>query len=311
MKAYTGPNTLLKAFQLIRQALKNAAPTDGDGIEITETEAGPKIGVTTPVRGIVTQAEFDALTEAERNKGLYVISDSGEGGGSGGETQSGTVARHMVVFEESGTFNPADYGLGAGDTVNVTVVGGGEGGFGAYNGKDGLDAGEASSDTYKGKSGYGYGAGGGGGNSSSSGSSGGKGGNGGEILSTTVQLQTAEEIPITVGAAGSKGPSTTQKPTPGGASSFGAYATALGGKTAPETGTWRGGTYGSSGENHYDGSRGLGPLGGDGGRSAQYAGGGGGGGSGYLPDHSGLESGPITMVQKGSGVVIVEWFSIG
>lgn len=64
----------------------------GDGVEITETEDGPEIGLTTPVQGVVTQAEFDALPQEQRNKGLYVISDGGEGGGgsgaSGGEVYS-------------------------------------------------------------------------------------------------------------------------------------------------------------------------------------------------------------------------------
>lgn len=59
----------------------------GDGIDITETAEGPKIGVTTPVQGIVTQAEFDALPEEQQNKGFYVISDGdGDGGGGGGES---------------------------------------------------------------------------------------------------------------------------------------------------------------------------------------------------------------------------------
>ena len=67
----------------------DAAYIPGDGVEIKETEAGPEIGLTTPTRGIVTQEEFDALPEAERNKGLYVISDGGSGGGSsGGEVYS-------------------------------------------------------------------------------------------------------------------------------------------------------------------------------------------------------------------------------
>lgn len=62
--------------------------TAGDGIDITETEAGASIGVTTPVQGIVTQAEFNAMPEAERNRGLYVISDGGGGGSSAGEVYS-------------------------------------------------------------------------------------------------------------------------------------------------------------------------------------------------------------------------------
>lgn len=73
--------------------------TAGDGIEITQTEAGPKIGVTTPVRGIVTQEEFDALTEAEQNKGLYVISDSG-GSGGGGDSGTGSPALEVYSTEE-------------------------------------------------------------------------------------------------------------------------------------------------------------------------------------------------------------------
>lgn len=87
MRDYAGPNTLLKAFQLIRQAIKNASPAAGDGL----SKEGDTLSVTTPVRGIFTQAEFDALTEAQKNSGLYVISDgSGEpgGGSSAGEVYS-------------------------------------------------------------------------------------------------------------------------------------------------------------------------------------------------------------------------------
>lgn len=63
----------------------------GDGIDIAETAEGPKIGVTTPVQGIVTQAEFDALPEEQQNKGFYVISDSGGGSGGGGGESAGEV----------------------------------------------------------------------------------------------------------------------------------------------------------------------------------------------------------------------------
>ena len=52
--------------------------TAGDGV----SQAGSTISVTTPVRGVVTQAEFDALPEERRNKGLYVI--PGGSGTSGG-----------------------------------------------------------------------------------------------------------------------------------------------------------------------------------------------------------------------------------
>ena len=58
----------------------------GDGLSKT----GDTLGVTTPVRSVVTQAEFNALPEAQRNKGLYVISDGGDGSGgsSAGEVYS-------------------------------------------------------------------------------------------------------------------------------------------------------------------------------------------------------------------------------
>lgn len=56
--------------------------TAGDGL----SKEGDTLSVTTPVRGIVTHAEFDALTEAQKNSGLYVISDGGGGGGSGEES---------------------------------------------------------------------------------------------------------------------------------------------------------------------------------------------------------------------------------
>lgn len=45
----------------------------GDGLSKT----GVILGVTSPVRGVITQAEFDALPEERRNKGLYVIFDQG------------------------------------------------------------------------------------------------------------------------------------------------------------------------------------------------------------------------------------------
>lgn len=91
MKDYTGPNTLLSAFRIIRQAIKSASLSAGDGL----TKTGDTLSVTTPVRGIVTQAEFDALTEEQRNKGLYVI----PGGGTGGE--GGESAGEVYSTEET------------------------------------------------------------------------------------------------------------------------------------------------------------------------------------------------------------------
>ena len=63
----------------------------GSSLELTANArtAGGRMEVKTPVKTVLTQAEFDALPEAERNKGLYVISDgSGSGGSSGGVTNN-------------------------------------------------------------------------------------------------------------------------------------------------------------------------------------------------------------------------------
>lgn len=50
-------------------------PIDGT---LTKAEDG-KYGVSTPVQGIVSQEEYDALTDAEKSKGLYVIDDGQNG----------------------------------------------------------------------------------------------------------------------------------------------------------------------------------------------------------------------------------------
>lgn len=70
----------------------------GSSLELTANArtAGGRMEVKTPVKTVLTQAEFDALPEAERNKGLYVISDgSGPGGSSGG------VANNVYSEEET------------------------------------------------------------------------------------------------------------------------------------------------------------------------------------------------------------------
>lgn len=69
MKDYTGPNTLLSAFRIIRQAIKSASPSAGDGL----SKEGDTLSVITPTRGSLTQEEFYALPEAEQNNGLYFI----------------------------------------------------------------------------------------------------------------------------------------------------------------------------------------------------------------------------------------------
>lgn len=49
--------------------------TFGDGL----TEADGTVSVTTPVKGVLTQAEFDALSEVEKGKGVYVVDDGATG----------------------------------------------------------------------------------------------------------------------------------------------------------------------------------------------------------------------------------------
>lgn len=82
----------------------------GDGL----SKEGETLSVTTPVRSIVTQAEFDALPEAQRDKGLYVISDGGSGEGGGGpaagevysteETKVGTWIDGRPVYQRTFSF---------------------------------------------------------------------------------------------------------------------------------------------------------------------------------------------------------------
>lgn len=55
--------------------------TVGDGLTIADGVAS----VDTPVRGVLTEEEFNALPEAEQNKGMYVIPDA-DGGESPGES---------------------------------------------------------------------------------------------------------------------------------------------------------------------------------------------------------------------------------
>lgn len=167
--------------------------------------------------------------------------------------------RRMVIYQESGVFDPAEYGLKEGDIVSVTVVGGGGGGgvpcfkegsfpdgyvafIGGDAGKDGGGGGEAD-----GGGGSGYGAGGGAsgagyvdkkGGTAAGPVCGGGGGGSGFVVHAVVRLPSASPIPVPVGAPGKGGrcigsssgtPSYTTG-TSGGASSFGPYVTAGGGE---------------------------------------------------------------------------------
>lgn len=136
----------------------------------------------------------------------------------------------MQIFEQSGVFRPSDWGLKAGDMVQVVVVGGGGGGAGSAKGKGG--DGGCGGEFNGGGSGGGYGAGGGGGGMDSSGSAG-SGGGGGEIVIKTLKLESDGEIAVTIGDAGTGGAGGTgqiqRNGTNGGTSSFGTLVSALGG----------------------------------------------------------------------------------
>lgn len=164
----------------------------------------------------------------------------------------------MQIFEKSGQFNPADWGLKAGDMLQVVVVGGGGGGGAgdSYNrhnlGANGGDAGKAGNKTPSdglasapGGAGGGYGSGGGGGQGySTTGTNykrGGGGGAGGEIVTATYKLKSTGPINVVVGAAG-KGGIAGESPisaTKGGDSSFDTIVAAGGnpGKSGNEDGT--------------------------------------------------------------------------
>lgn len=78
-----------------KEYVDNTIGGNSGGIDFTTDETLSMseenvLGVTTPIQGIKTQAEFDALPEEQQNKGLYVISDgeSSGGGASAGEIYS-------------------------------------------------------------------------------------------------------------------------------------------------------------------------------------------------------------------------------
>lgn len=176
----------------------------------------------------------------------------------------------MQIFEKSGVFDPAMWGLKAGDVVQVVVVGGGNGGMKGYDA--GAEAGKGAGHG-GGGGGGGYGGGGGGGCGNSN-TKGGKGGNAGQIVFATIALPNTASIPVTIGAAGEANGGT------GGTSSFGTYATAIGG----------GGAAGGLGSS----STGESPAGG------------GGGGGGYLPGLPvwGGSGGNGSTIVTGAGVIV-------
>lgn len=78
--------------------------TAGDGLTITDGVAS----VDTPVKSVLTQTEYDALTAEEQTKGLYVISDgTSNGGGSSGDSSMPSG----IICMWSGNEPPAGWAL--------------------------------------------------------------------------------------------------------------------------------------------------------------------------------------------------------
>lgn len=88
MKEYSGPGTLAKLSGIIKTALagKQNMLTPDNTVHLNED----RIGVRTPVRGVYTQAAYDALSEEEKAVGLYILSDAG-GGAAGGNQKIPTL----------------------------------------------------------------------------------------------------------------------------------------------------------------------------------------------------------------------------
>lgn len=73
----------------------------GSGADLTFdgglTKDGNIVSVTTPVNGILTQTEYDALPEQDKNSGMYIVKEDGdESGGGGGGGSSGGVPSGFI-----------------------------------------------------------------------------------------------------------------------------------------------------------------------------------------------------------------------
>ena len=226
---------------------------------------------------------------------------------------------HMVIFQESGTFSPAEHDLESGDIVRVTAVSGGQGGSqtwggmsggnagkgGGYGGGDGTltrggEGGLGNGGTGGGGGGGGgYGGGGGGGGGASSNKNGAKGGAAGAVVHKTIKLTSLDPVPVTVGNGGN---STVNNVPPGGSSSFGSFVTASG------TGTLGGLPGAQQDGTNVDAPGGNGGLNGSpGGNGGGGSPSGGGGGGGYVIPNSALHTTTIGAFAPGRGVVVVEW----
>lgn len=81
-------------------------PGEGGGSELTVgdglTKDGDTLSVTKPVRSMLTQAEYDSLTDADKEKGLYIV--TGEGGSGGGSTGGSSLDVYSTEETRIGTW---------------------------------------------------------------------------------------------------------------------------------------------------------------------------------------------------------------
>lgn len=186
-----------------------------------------------------------------------------------------------ILFEKSGTFNPATYNLTAGDQIQVICIGGGAGGYG----NDAAGASSVGGD---------YGCGGNGRsrysrydeNSRTTWYYGATGGGGsGYLTKKLVTLDSTASIPVTIGTGG-------KASSNGGTTSFGKHLTAEGGKTGTD----------NDGSGHGESENAKNGTGGAGGHSASglY------GGVGWTVE-SYIVQNTSGSLNKGSGAVFI-WY---
>lgn len=132
---FLNSDRISELWSAVKSALsgKQNTLTDGTGTTIQ----GSAVNVTTPVNGIVTQAEFDALPEVQKNTGMYVVKEDGDGsggGGSSGGVPSGFIGMWsgevipdgwLLCNGENGTPDLRDrFVLGSGTKYSVGDTGG-------------------------------------------------------------------------------------------------------------------------------------------------------------------------------------------
>lgn len=108
----------------IQEALENAGSS---GTEYTGTDGvtieGDTIGLDNPMRGIISQDEFDALPEEQRNKGTYIIPEPNDGIGGAFENVYSTEETVIGVWVNPDGTKQSLYRIVFGGQIPSTVSG--------------------------------------------------------------------------------------------------------------------------------------------------------------------------------------------